>query len=84
MISKIKVVVSTPVHFTFVLRDWAGGKLASKEVSRCNTRDEIQTVHYVCLTKVSKAEPPVALDPRGDVTRNPKQGYQWPMNPAKM
>ena len=27
--------------------------------------------------KVNKAEPTLALNPRGDVTRNPKQGYQW-------
>ena len=28
--------------------------------------------------KANKAEPTVALKPSGDVTRNPKQGYQWP------
>ena len=28
--------------------------------------------------KANKAEPTLALNPRGDVTRNPKQGYQWP------
>ena len=27
--------------------------------------------------KANKAEPTLALKPRGDVTRNPKQGYQW-------
>ena len=26
----------------------------------------------------NKAEPTLALKPRGDVTRSPKQGYQWP------
>ena len=25
-------------------------------------------------------QPALALKPRGDVTRNPKQGYQWPQN----
>ena len=30
------------------------------------------------LPSVNKAEPTVALKPRGDVTRSPKQGYQWP------
>ena len=30
------------------------------------------------LQKANKAEPTLALNPRGDVTRNPKQGYQWP------
>ena len=28
--------------------------------------------------KANKAEATLALKPRGDVTRNPKQGYQWP------
>ena len=28
--------------------------------------------------KANKAESTLALKPRGDVTRNPKQGYQWP------
>ena len=37
----------------------------------------------MCITFASakianKAEPTLALKPRGDVTRNPKQGYQWP------
>ena len=27
-----------------------------------------------------KAGPPLALKLRGDITRNPKQGYQWPRN----
>ena len=27
---------------------------------------------------MNKAEPTLALKPRGDITRNPKQGYQWP------
>ena len=27
---------------------------------------------------LNKAEPILALKPRGDVTRSPKQGYQWP------
>ena len=26
----------------------------------------------------NKVEPTLALKPRGDVTRSPKQGYQWP------
>ena len=28
--------------------------------------------------KANKAEPTLALNPRGNATRNPKQGYQWP------
>ena len=30
------------------------------------------------LQKANKAEPTLALNPRGDVTRKPKKGYQWP------
>ena len=33
---------------------------------------------HLPLQKVNKAEPTLALKPRGDVTRNPKQGCQWP------
>ena len=33
---------------------------------------------HLPLQKANKAEPTLALKPRGDVTRNPKQGYQWP------
>ena len=31
-------------------------------------------------TKANKTEPILALNPRGGVTRNPKQGHQWPQN----
>ena len=30
------------------------------------------------LLSSNKAEPTLALKPREDVTRSPKQGYQWP------
>ena len=30
------------------------------------------------LPSANKAEPTLALKPRGYVTRSPKQGYQWP------
>ena len=30
------------------------------------------------LPSANKAEPTLAFKPRGDVTRSPKQGYQWP------
>ena len=32
--------------------------------------------------KANKAEPTLALNPKGDITRNPKQGYQWPQKRA--
>ena len=30
------------------------------------------------LPSANKAEPTPALKPRGDITRSPKQMYQWP------
>ena len=51
-----------------------------QEVSRCCTRGESQgTCNVTCtlLLSPNKAEPTLALKPRGDVTRSPKQGYQW-------
>ena len=30
--------------------------------------------------QANKGEPTLALKSRGDITRNPKQGYQWPQN----
>ena len=36
-------------------------------------------VNYICLCKKgNKVESALALKPRGDITRNPKQGNQWP------
>ena len=49
-----------------------------QEVSTCSTRGASQGMYNV--HNENKAEPTVALKPRGDVTRNPKQGYQWPIN----
>ena len=38
-------------------------------------------LHYISpRKKVKKTEPTLALKPRVEVTRNPKQGYQWPQN----
>ena len=33
--------------------------------------------HYIRLCSEDKAEPTLALNPRGEVTRNPKQGHEW-------
>ena len=36
-------------------------------------------VHYICLHKqVNKAESTLALKHKDDITRIPKQAYQWP------
>ena len=40
-----------------------------------NLREHIS---HTPLPSANKAEPTLALKPRGDVTRSLKQGYQWP------
>ena len=53
-----------------------------QEVGKCSTRGESWGMYitFASAKIVNKAEPTLALKPRGDVTRNPKQGYQWPQN----
>ena len=48
------------------------GKGVTPEV---NLRERIS---HMPPHSLNKAEPTLALKPRGDVTRSPKQGYQWP------
>ena len=58
-----------------------GCDASHQEVSRWNTWDGSQGMYITfASTKVNKAEPTLALKPRGDITRNPKQGYHWPQN----
>ena len=52
-----------------------------QKVGRCCTRGESQGMCNVTHTpplSSNKAEPTLALKPRGHVTRSPKQEYQWP------
>ena len=52
-----------------------------QEVGRCHGRGEPQgmcNITHMPLLSSNKAEPTLALKPRGDVTRSPKQEYQWP------
>ena len=46
-----------------------------KEVSRCHTRDESEK--SVACKQTSEGST-LALKPRADVNRSPKEGYQWP------
>ena len=60
---------------------WLSCHAGCQEVCRCHTRGESQGMCNVTrspLLNSNKAEPTLALKPRGDVTRSPKQGYQWP------
>ena len=40
----------------------------------------LRNIYHVHLCQVQMRLPTLALKPRGDVTRSPKQGYQWPQN----
>ena len=62
---------------------WGSDRLHAdrQEVGKCSTRAESWGMYitFASAKKIAnKAEPTLALKPRGDVTRNPKQGYQWP------
>ena len=51
-----------------------------QEVGTCSTRGESQGTYITFDSAMRISQPTLALKPRGDVTRNPKQGYQWPQN----
>ena len=61
---------------------WGSDRLRTgrQEVSKCSTRGEFWGMYitFASARIANKAEPTLALKPRGDITRNPKQGYQWP------
>ena len=61
---------------------WGSDQLRAgcQEVGKCSTRGESwgMYVTFASAKIANKAEPTLALKPRGDVTRNPTQGYQWP------
>ena len=58
----------------------AYGEVTGCACSKCSTRGESWGMYitFASAKIANKAEPTLALKPRGDVTRNPKQGYQWP------
>ena len=43
-----------------------------------NQNNHVSIVYHVRLCQVQIILPTLALKPRRDVTRSPKQGYQWP------
>ena len=54
-----------------------------QDISRCHTRGLIAGIH--CMQAMNQASEGIrpALKPRADVTRSPKQGYQWPPPPPE-
>ena len=51
-----------------------------KRSATCSTRGGSQGTYIMFASAMRLRQPALALKPRGDVTRNPKQGYQWPQN----
>ena len=54
--------------------------LTVKRSATCSTRGGSQGTYITFASGMRIRQPALALKPRGDVTRNPKQGYQWPQN----
>ena len=58
---------------------WGQDRLrASCQEVECSTRGGSQETYITFTSAMRIRQPTLALKPRGDVTRNPKQGYQWP------
>ena len=57
-------------------QDWLHA--GCQEVSKCSTRGESWGMYITFASAMRIRQPTLALKPRGDITRNPKQGYQWP------
>ena len=51
-----------------------------KSLATCSTRGGSQGRYIMFASAMRIRQPTLAVKPRGDVTRNPKQGYQWPQN----
>ena len=61
-----------------VCGDRTGGDAGHQEVSTCSTRGGSPGMYIMFTFAMRIRQPTLALKPRGDVTRNPKQDYQWP------
>ena len=59
-------------------QDWR--QASHQEVGICSTRGGSQGTYITFASAMRIRQPTLTLKPRGDVTRNPKQGYQWPRN----
>ena len=61
-----------------VCGDRTGSVSGRQEVGKCSTRGGSQGMYITFTSAMQIRQPTLALKPRGDVTRNPKQGYQCP------
>ena len=60
--------------------EWLGCHAGYQEVSRCRTRGESEVSNALRQQSTQAREYTLALKPRADITRSPKQGYQLPKN----
>ena len=75
----VRIIKARSLTSTDACWEVTGCDASCQEVGRCSTRGGSQGMYYIHLhKKANKAEPTLALKPRGDLTRNPKQWYQWP------
>ena len=67
---------------TSPLQQYVGTGLAvrqsAKRLASVSTRGGSRGTYITFASAMRLRQPTLALKPRGDVTRNPKQGYQWP------
>ena len=61
-----------------VCGDRTGGNAGHQEISNCSTRGGSQGINIMFTSAMRIRQPTLALKPRRDITKNPKQGYQWP------
>ena len=52
--------------------------LTVKRSAMCSTRGGSQGMYIMFASAMQIRQPTLALKTRGDITRNPKQEYQWP------
>ena len=72
-----QLLVSSPTNASQVCgRDGSAAMLAAKRLA--GVAPEVNLRECICLHQARIRLPTLALKPRGNVTRSPKQGYQWP------
>ena len=71
---------STSPLLATVCVDRTGSCAGCQDIGRCSTRSGSQGMYIMFASAMQIRQPSLTLKPRGDVTRNPKQGYQWPQN----
>ena len=56
--------------------EWLSHHICDQEINRCHTKGESE--ESIGRQSLQMRGSTVAFKPRADVTRSPKQGFQWP------